>query len=146
MKNLKLNYREVALLMGKKSTDIKEDVFTPFFEDKESVTLKNQMTVNELNIYFPLFRSVDTRYDGKPSIEVHLDLKKSDYKKHLKSKKFIESGKFSGGASLFFKICDKDQLDHIKKVSDTWIDYRKQLKENLQKRKENAVSNKATAA
>ncbi|KQC33991.1 hypothetical protein AAU57_12105 [Nonlabens sp. YIK11] len=133
---IKLNYREVAVLMGQKSTDVKEEIFASFFVDEAKITLQHQMTIEELEAYYKPFRSVDSRYDGRGSVEIHVLLKKPDYKKHLKSSSFVKTGKFAGGASLFLKICSEEQLKHISEVNDSWKEYRKSIKRQAAQRRE----------
>lgn len=121
MKNLKLNYSELAFIMDIKAANTKE-IFLKML-DVEKVSVKDEISVLELMPYFCIIKSVDSRYDGQNELVFNLEHKSENYKKYLKTKSMAKHKKFTSGKTIFYKICNPEQLEKIKTGFDFYFNY-----------------------
>jgi len=122
MKNLNLNYQELAFIMNLKPTFTKE-LFLNILK-VEKVTTKAEIEAKELQKHFKLIKSVDPRYDGINELLFNLEHKSELYKEFLTKATFIKANKFLNAQGIFYKICSKKQLDHARELlNQRHIDY-----------------------
>jgi hypothetical protein len=117
MKNteqINLNYQELAFIMDIKANEAK-DIFVKIL-DKEKVSVKDNVLVLDLKSYFKDIRSLDLRYDGKNELIFNLENKSRNYKKYLSVKSMVKKKKFTAGKTIFYKICNEEQLSHAKEA------------------------------
>jgi len=112
MEKLKLNYQELAFIMNTKSTEAKQ-LFLNHLE-KDKVSVKDEIEVSELLIYFEPIKSLDARYDGVNELVFNLQHKSGNYKKYLSVRGIVKKKKFNAGKTIFYKICTPEQLEHAK--------------------------------
>ena len=116
MENLELNYLELAYIMAI-STKKSKDIFLLTIEN-EKVTAKDLLPVRILQDSFKAISSVDVRYDGINELIFALQMKSSNYKKFLSNIAMVKQKRFTSGKTIFYKICNDQQLDHIKLCFD----------------------------
>jgi len=114
METISLNYLELAHLMGIPSKEAKE-IFEKHL-DIEKVKRSDEIKADDLKQYFGLTISCDHRYDNRNELEFNIEMKKKNYKKHLNKIGFIKKRAFLGGATVFYKICTPEQLQHAKEM------------------------------
>lgn len=112
MEKLELNYQEYSFIMDIPLKQAK-DLFLTILE-QEKVKVTDLILASDLMKYTDATRSNDPRYDGKNKLLFYLDKKSENYKKYLHVKSFIKKKKFTGGKSIFYKICSPEQLEHAK--------------------------------
>jgi len=112
MEEIKLNYRELAFIMNLDAKDMKSIYIDVLKEDK--VSLKDEILVSDLIASFGVVKSNDSRYDGYNELLFALEHKSRNYKKYLAVKGNVKNKKFTGGKTIFYKICTEEQLNHAK--------------------------------
>lgn len=110
VENLELDYRELSFIMDIKTADAKE-IFIEV-TGMEKVKVAELVSVQKLVGFFNSVASIDPRFDKKNSLILALEQKQNHYKKFLSKPQFVKAKKFKGGASIFYKILDTDQLIH----------------------------------
>mgnify|MGYP005996101421 CR=1 FL=1 len=110
MKNLKLNYQELAFIMDIDAARSK-NIFSEVTGDAKIKT-DVFLSVSELEFFFKKIKSIDIRFDGCNAVEFNLNQKKSNYLKYLHSKPMIKKLSFTSGKTIFNKILNDDQKTH----------------------------------
>jgi hypothetical protein len=113
---MKLNYLELAFLMDIKVSDAKDIFIKEISALVPKINTKNEIETSELEKYFTNVRSLDPRYDGLNKLRFYLSQKTTCYKNHLSDKRFVRKKKFTGGETVFYKICTEEQLKYIEIV------------------------------
>jgi len=104
-----LNYREVAFVLNRPSTEIKKK-----FEELlklEKITMKDEIHVDKLSWEFGLIKSVDQRYDGLPLFPFYLRECTKSYRNYLNEKSNIKAKKFTGGKTVFYKTLTDEEIE-----------------------------------
>ena len=110
MKNLRITFRELAYIM-----DIPVEESKQLFHivtGENEVSSKLTIEVDKLKGAFGNTRSHDSCYDGKNELLFNLEMKKTNYRKHLNDKSIIKKIAFGGGKTIFTKILSQEQLAH----------------------------------
>jgi len=119
--NIELTYSELAFIMTIDVSEAKNIFMSELKEDK--VSTKQTLLVKDLIKYFGLVKSVDSRYDGENQLMFNLEHKSENYKKYLSDKPSIKNKKFSGGKSVFYKICSREQIEHSERCFEASFKY-----------------------
>ena len=106
---MKLNYREVAFVLNKPSTEIKTKLQELLKLDK--ISIKDEIDVDSLENQFGIIKSVDKRYDGLPLFPFYLNECKKSYRNYLNDKSNIKAKKFTGGKAIFYKILTDKEIE-----------------------------------
>jgi hypothetical protein len=118
---IQLNYLELSFITGINSKQAKF-----IFEQElslEKISSKQLLEVKVLEKHFKTVRCFDNRFDGQNELIFCLEHKSENYKKYLSNKAVIKNKKFTGGKSIFYKICSPKQLEHAKACIDASFKY-----------------------
>lgn len=108
-----MNYQEVAFVLKIPTREAKE--FFLSYLNKDKVTLKDLIPINELAFKFGTIVSIDKRYDGLCKFSFYLRECKKSYRNFLNDKQSIKKKRFTGGKTAFYKILSEDELVEIDK-------------------------------
>lgn len=104
-----LNYREVAFVLNRPSSDIKSKFQEILSINK--VSIKDEISVDKLSLQFGKIKSVDQRYDGLPLFPFYLKECNKSFRNYLNDKSCIKSRKFTGGRSIFYKVLTPEEVE-----------------------------------
>jgi len=108
-----INYQELSFIMkiaSKEAKIIFQDV-----SGMATVKTSDNIDINSFINKVGVVRSVDQRLDGKCKFIFMLDQCKKSYRNYLNEKSFIKRMKFTGGAAVFYKILNKEEIEFIEK-------------------------------
>lgn len=104
-----LNYREVAFVLNRPSTEIKKKF--QYLLKLDKVGIKDEIPAEDLSWEFGFIKSVDKRYDGLPLFSFYLREVKKSYRNYLNEKSNIKAKKFTGGKTVFYKILSPEEIE-----------------------------------
>lgn len=104
-----LNYREVAFVLNRPSTEIKSKFQELLKLDK--VSIKDEIESDKLGWEFGLIKSVDKRYDGLPLFPFYLRECAKSFRNYLNDKSNIKAKKFTGGHAIFYKVLSEEDIE-----------------------------------
>lgn len=108
-----MNYQEVAFVLKIPTREVKE--FFMSYLNKDKVTLKDLIPINELAYKFGNIVSIDKRYDRLCKFSFYLRECKKSYRNFLNDKQSIKKKRFTGGKTVFYKILSEEELVEIDK-------------------------------
>lgn len=128
MKNLTLNYLELAFIMKIKDIEAKKMFSQIMNQDK--ITAKDFLESETFVNAFGTVVSVDYRYDGMSKFLFYLDQCKKSYKRFLNDTSFVKKGMFTSGKKVFYKILSEENLKHCEAsfIEKTTENYRSHIK------------------
>lgn len=104
-----LNYREVAFVLNRPSTEIKNKFQALLKLDK--ISIKDELHIDKLSWEFGTIKSVDKRYDGLPLFPFYLRECKKSFRNYLNEKPNIKAKKFTGGKTIFYKTLTPEEIE-----------------------------------
>ena len=109
-----VNFKELSELTGRNQNECR-NIFKKHLNEK---TISEDREIKLLNLekYFNGVKSHDMRFDGSNELRSRFTHQKNGYRKILSDPKVVKAAKLVGAYTIYYKICDESQIEHISKA------------------------------
>jgi hypothetical protein len=113
-KDISVNFKELSELTGRNQNECR-NIFKKHLNEK-TISEDREIKLLDLEKYFNGVKSHDMRFDVSNELRFRFTHQKNGYRKILSDPKVVKAAKLVGAYTIYYKICDDIQLEHINKA------------------------------